>query len=116
MRRMLLNANAYRENTYEYLTGMAAETVKFDSETYALEKLIVLLQSKRFASFYNEGKKVLKDTTSPAAELALYYIVQRLLMKETLSHSQAKRIESTFFMDKGHAAHLYRRQIENKDK
>lgn len=109
-------SNAYRENTYEYLTGMAAETVKFDSETYALEKLIVLLQSKRFASFYNEGKKVLKDTTSPAAELALYYIVQRLLMKETLSHSQAKRIESTFFMDKGHAAHLYRRQIENKDK
>lgn len=109
-------SNAYRENTYEYLTGMAAETVKFDSETYALEKLIVLLQSKRFASFYNEGKKVLKDTTSPAAELALYYIVQRLLMKETLSPSQAKRIESTFFMDKGHAAHLYRRQIENKDK
>lgn len=109
-------SNAYRENTYEYLTGLAAETVKFDKETHALEKLIVLLQSKRIDSFYADGKKLMKDANSPAAKLALCCVAQRLLTKETLSIGQAKRIEAAFFMDRNHAANLYRRQIEKKEK
>ena len=109
-------SNAYRENTYEYLTGLAAETVKFDKETHALEKLILLLQSKRIDSFYADGKKLMKDAHSPAAKLALCCVAQRLLTKETLSIGQAKRIEAAFFMDRNHAANLYRRQIEKKEK
>lgn len=109
-------SNAYRENTYEYLTDLAAKIVKFDRETHELEKLIVLLQSKRIDSFHIEGKKLLKNADSPAAKLALCCIAQRLLTKETLPLGQVKRIESTFFMNKSHTANLYRRQIEKKDK
>lgn len=109
-------SNAYRENTYEYLTDLAAGIVKFDRETHELEKLIVLMQSKRIDCFHTEGKKFLKNANSPAAKLALCCVAQRLLTKETLSPSQAKRIESTFFMDRSHAANLYCRQISKKDK
>lgn len=106
--------NAYRENTYDYLTELAAATAKFDSETHKLEKLIVLQQSKRIDSFYSEGKDLLKNAESPAAKLALYCIVQRLLTKGNLSSGQAKRLESTFFMEREHTSNLYHRKIEKK--
>lgn len=107
--------SAYRENTYYYLTDMASTAVDFNSETYQLEKLIVLGQSKRIDSFYSEGKLLMKKTSSPAAKLALSCIVQQLLTKETPTHTQAKRLESTFLMEKSHVSNLYRRQIRKKE-
>lgn len=107
--------SAYRENTYYYLTDMASTAVDFNSETYQLEKLIVLGQSKRIDNFYSEGKMLMKKTSSPAAKLALNCIVQQLLTKEIPTHMQAKRLESTFLMEKSHASNLYRRQIKKRE-
>ena len=107
--------NAYRENTFEYLVDLDPAVVSLESETHALEKLIVLQQSKRIENFYSEGKKLLKSVNSPASKLALYSIVHRLLTKGILSQQQAKRIESTFLIEKSHASNLYRRQIRKHD-
>ena len=109
-------SNAYRGNTFEYLTDLASDIVEFGQETHEIERLLVLLQSKRIDCFHTDGKKLLKGASSPAAKLALCCVAQRLLTRETLSPSQARRIESTFFMGKNHAANLYRRQIGKKDK
>lgn len=94
---------------------MASTVVDFNCETHQLEKLIVLGQSKRIDNFYSDGKSFMKKSESPAAKLALSCVVQQLLTKGTPTHAQAKRLESTFLMEKSHTSNLYRRQIKKEE-
>lgn len=92
--------NAYRENTYDYLTETTSSIVDFQLETHQLEKMLVLSQSKRIDDFYIQSKALMEASKSPAAKLALTCIVRQLLVMGTPSKQQINRLESTVFMKK----------------
>ena len=106
--------NAYRENTYDYLTGTAETIVDFQYETHQIERLLVFSQSKRIEDFCNQSKFLMEESKSPAAKLALACIVRQILVKGSLSTQQIRRLESTFSMEKSHSATVYRRYLEKK--
>ena len=106
--------NAYRENTYDYLTGTAETIVDFQYETHQIERLLVFSQSKRIEDFCTQSKFLMEESKSPAANLALACIVRQILVKGSLSTQQIRRLESTFSMEKSHSATVYRRYLEKK--
>ena len=106
--------NAYRENTYDYLTGTAETIVDFQYETHQIERLLVFSQSKRIEDFCTQSKFLMEESKSPAAKLALACIVRQILVKGSLSTQQIRRLESTFSMEKSHSATVYRRYLEKK--
>lgn len=107
-------SEACRDNTFEFMTQMSEQIVECNRETYQLERLIVLGQSKKIDKFCAEGKVFKKNVKSPAAELAFSEIVYQLLVKGNLPMRQINKLETQFLNGTSHSANIVLREIENK--
>lgn len=106
--------SAYRENTYEYLIGMASSLIDFHIETHTLEQLMILDKAKKIPDFINLGIQLKNSTKYPAAQLATARIAHHLLIKRTPNFQQASKIKSEFFPKINEPSLIYQKNLSKK--
>lgn len=108
--------NAYRENTFEYLSDLAREIVGFGEETHALELLVILDKARKVAEFQTEAVRLKEESKRSVVQLALGRAVHHMLVKGVLTQKQAMQLEQEFFPNADHSKMLYQRKISEKEK
>lgn len=106
--------SAYRENTWEYLNGMASTLIDFDAETHMLERLAVLDKAKNIPDFISFALKLRDSTKNSTAQLATTRMAYHVLIKGIPNPKQTDRIKSEFFPVAKKPTLVYQQSLSQK--